>query len=348
MPQLVLFACNRRGMRRQPVTMLLVAALSVGAAACDHPNASWVDPDAHVTSSPSPLAFPQVVPFDSTLPDGAPQAEFLLVQDLLREAGAVTLLARTLADMSESRTEMPHVGMAPSPPMPTSSELGDGDAPRDSARCARSLRIALAPARGRVAVWWTRRDAGRVRLIAAWRDTIPSTGRLAPWRGPIVIDSTDQGPDAAADEYTAVACARPAPSVVVDDSQGYVHVAYVLKGQEGAGVFYAHQMDPRAGFEPPLAIVYGARLGAARVAASGPLVAVAYEDPNSGARPRIGLAISTLSGHRFETPLTASGSNSVAHDPYVAVRGRAIVVGWSETPVSGGAPRFMTRRAKVR
>ncbi len=283
--------------------------------------------------------------------DGTPQAEFLLVQDLMREAGASTLLAKALIDMPESRDSVPSSSLLPTVAVGAAplSTLGDGDAPADSARCVRSLRISLAPQRGRVAVWWSRRANSRVSLVAAWRDTLPADGRLSPWRGPIVIDSVDQGPgDARAAERGAAGCARPAPSLVVDDVLGYVHVAYVLVGPEGPGVFYAHQMDPRSAFEPPMAIVYGDQLGSARVAASGNLVAVAYEDPNSGARPRVGLAVSRTAGHLFEERMIASGTTVVARDPYVAVRGRAIVEGWSELPVSGGEPVFKLRRAHTR
>ena len=46
--------------------------------------------------------------------------------------------------------------------------------------------------------------------------------------------------------------------------------------------------------------------------------------------------------------MIASGTTVVARDPYVAVRGRAIVEGWSELPVSGGEPVFKLRRAHTR
>ena len=103
-----------------------------------------------------------------------------------------------------------------------------------------------------------------MRLVAAWRDrwVRPAAdsgaggvsgagdgGAATAWRGPIVVDSLDQGPgDAQAADRGAYGCARPAPSVVVDTTHGYVHVAYALTGPEGPGVFYAHQMDPRALF----------------------------------------------------------------------------------------------------
>ena len=163
------------------------------------------------------------------------------------------------------------------------------------------------------------------------------------------MDTLDQGPrDARAAERGAVGCARPAPGLVVDDRHGWVHVAYALTGPEGSGVFYAHQMDPRAPFEVPVAIVYGARLGTVRVAAAGDVVAVAYDDPNSGARPTVALAVSRTGGHVFEERRLAGDGTGAAEDPHVAVRGRGVVVGWIERAAPGAPPVFRTRRALVR
>ncbi len=341
------FAVSRRVSAPLCAGLIALAAL----AGCEQAAVTWVDETATDTTAPSPLAHPPFVPIDSTMRDGTPESEFLLVQDLLREAGAHSLLVATLLDMPAARDSLVETSLLPTitvAPAPLTA-LGDGDVPEDSARCARSMRIALAPQRGRVAVWWTQRGDSRVSLVAAWRDTIAAESRLSAWRGPIVIDSVDQGPgDAQAAQRGAAGCMRPAPSLAVDDQLGYVHVAYVLVGPEGPGVFYAHQMDPRGAFEPPSAIVYGEQLGSARVAASGNLVAVAYEDPNSGARPRVGLAVSRTAGHLFEERMMASGTTVVAKDPYVAVRGKAIVEGWSEIPVGAGEPVFKVRRARLR
>ena len=330
-------------------TLAAGSALAL-AVACEDPAVTWADTEPQTTPSPSPLAHPPLVPIDSSMRDGSPNAEFLLVQDLLREAGAATLLTQALIGMPESRDSVRSAAMMPSAPVPPASEspLGDADSPTDTARCARSLRVALAPGRGRVAVWWSERGNSRVWLLGAWRDTLPSEGRLSSWRGPIVIDSLDRGPlDSQAAARGAAGCARPAPSIAYDERNGFAHVAYVLVGPEGAGVFYAHQMDPRASFEVPIAIMYGDRLGAARVASWGDVVAVAYEDPNS-ARGRVGLAVSRTAGHLFEERMMASGTSADARDPYVVVRGRAIVEGWSEQPAGGGEPVFKLRRAKVR
>ncbi len=319
-------------------------------AACETPAARWVDAEPVATTMPSPLRFPPFTPFDSTLSAGSPPAQFLLAHDRLREAGAVSLLREVRDAMPEAQQSVAAGGALPAIQVaaaPTTT-LGESEEPTAADQCARSMRVVVAPLRGRVAVWWSKAAGGRVHLMAAWRDSIAGGGRLGAWRGPIVVDTLDQGPrDAQAADRGAYGCARPAPSVAVDSVNGYVHVAYALTGPEGPGVFYAHQMDPRAAFEPPVAVLYGERLGQARVASHGDLVAVVYEDPNSRERTRVGLAISRTAGHLFEARLTASGGTS-AQDPYVTVRGRAVVVGWSDLATPTAAPSFKLRRAAVR
>jgi hypothetical protein len=165
------------------------------------------------------------------------------------------------------------------------------------------------------------------------------------------VDTLDQGAgDANAVERGAVGCNRAAPGLAVDAKNSYVHVAYAINAPEGPGVFYAHQMDPRALFELPVVMMYGdRRMGAARVAASGDFVAVVYEDPNAPlGRGRIGMAISRTSGHSFEPRVSASRTGR-AVDPYVLMRGRAAVVGWSEVDSAVNATAaFRMRRATVR
>lgn len=318
---------------------------------CDASAVSWIDDNA--VPATRPVAEAPSVPASSAravLDTSAAAVEQQLLRDLLHEANTTTALAGVLAEMPESRES----GTSQSTPSPIavkaapSSVLGDGDVPIDAARCALSLREALAPGRGRVAVWWSRRERDRVTLVAAWRDTLAAQARNAPWRGPIVVDSVDQGASTLGASFDGVAgCARPAPSIAVDDAHGYVHVAYSLTGPEGPGVFYAHQMDPRSAFEPAVAIVYGEALGAVRVAAQGDVVAVAYEEPNSGNRPRVSLAVSRTSGHVFEDRVSASSAVVTSNDPFVIVRGRAIVVGWSEM-TSDSTTAFRVRRARVK
>lgn len=345
-------------LRALPLSLALVLSLS----ACEQAAVTWIDREADATNLPSPLVYPPYLATDSALVAATDYADFLLMLDLLREAGAPTLLIPALEALPESReTVTSHAMLAPVQTGPApQTPLGNGDRPVDTLRCARSLRVASAGARGDVAVWWSRGAGGRVRLVAAWRDgalpndTIAASGSpteaTAPfWRGPIMVDSLDQGPgDAQAADRGAYGCARPAPSVAVDTRHGYVHVTYALTGPEGPGVFYAHQMDPRSAFEPPVAIIYGDRLGDARLAVSGDAVAVVYEDPNSSiGRRRIGLAISRTSGHLFEDRLTASSATANARDPHVALRGRAVVIGWSETAADSADPVFRLRRARI-
>lgn len=364
--------------RRFSQAALFVSALL--ASACVKDAVEWQDKTAMADQHPSPLEFPGAEPFDTRQRDTSRLAQFAQTQDLLREAGAISMLARVMKTMSDtsappasSQTLKAPGSPAQSSPalmamnhamqMPAASltlpgqDLGTGDAPLDSLRCARSLRVVDAPGRGRVAVWWSRRDRGRVFLVAAWqltgRPASDSTTRdsTIAWRGPVNVDTLDQGAgDANAVERGAVGCNRAAPGVAVDARNGYVHVAYALNAPEGPGVFYAHQMDPRSTFEPPVVMMYGdRRMGTARVAVSGDLVAVAFEDPNAPLNHgRIGLAISYSSGHVFEPRVNASRGGR-AIDPYVLLRGRAAVVGWSDVDSTANASAaFRIRRATVR
>ncbi|CAN5537599.1 hypothetical protein BH09GEM1_BH09GEM1_01450 [soil metagenome] len=117
---------------------------------------------------------------------------------------------------------------------------------------------------------------------------------------------------------------------------GYVHVTYAMLAAEGPGLFFAHSMDGGSTFHAPVPILYGERLGVTSVAASGDIVAVAFEDPGSRT-PRIGLALSATMGHIFENRiLPVSDDNSAATQPLVAVNGRRIAVAWRERPASNG------------
>lgn len=262
------------------------------------------------------------------------------------EATWINTLDATLGDLPESTDSI-----GPRFPLPALTNLpganpalGVGAAPIDSLLCEGSMRVRTSD-RGAVAAWWSRKSGHRVNLFAAWQDA----GRDG-WRGPIVIDSFDVGSTDARDvaEGAVVGCERPAPGLAVDNTNGFVHVSYALVGPEGPGIFYAHQMDPRASFEPPIPIVYGERLGAARVDSDGDLVVVAYEDPNSGTRPRIAVAVSRTAGHLFERRLTVSTGLQAAANPFVATRGTALVVGWQESPPGGGSTILLQRRAVLR
>lgn len=342
-----------------------IAVVVTTLTACVDEPVKWVDQMEMAEQHPSPLAFPGRTPFDSVLSDTAAAAQFARTQDLLGEAGATSVLDAALAAMpvgdtssaADASFEKTPAGMQHVMPMAgheqmniPGDDLGAGEFPTDVARCARSLRIVESPGRGKVAVWWSRRDRGRVFLVAAWKWNGMHGDSAVVWRGPVHVDTLDQGAgDANAFERGAVGCDRAAPGVAIGDN-GYVHVAFALNAPEGAGIFYAHQMDPRSQFEPPVVMMYGdRRLGAARVAASGPTVAVVFEDPNAPLnRGRIGLALSKTSGHTFEPRVTASRSGRAA-DPFVAIRARSAVVGWTDVDSTVSATSaFRMRRGTVR
>ena len=185
-----------------------------------------------------------------------------------------------------------------------------------SRRCVGSERFAAGRGGERYAAWWgARPDSSAVVLVAR------STDDGATWGVPLAVDTLDRG---------VRACARPAPGLAADTLNNFIHVVYFLDAPEGPGLFYAHQMDPRAAFEPATVIVYGRRSVGAAIATSGDTVAVAYEDPN-GARPRVALALSRTAGHIFEDRhVEVSGDAAQARDPRVALGSGRIAVGWTE------------------
>ena len=142
-------------------------------------------------------------------------------------------------------------------------------------------------------------------------------------------------------------CRRSAPSIAADAASGYVHIAYGLVAPEGPGLFFAHSMDGGATFHSPVPIVYGERIGATSVAASGDHVLVAFEDPNSRT-PRIGLALSRTMGHIFEDRLLpVSDDNGSATLPMVAVQGQRITAAWQERSTSDGGLVLHVRHGTI-
>ena len=179
--------------------------------------------------------------------------------------------------------------------------------------CAASMRFAEGSAE-RYAVWWAPRDDGSAELRGARSDDGGVT-----WTAAVPVETEDRW---------SVGCDRPAPAVAVDHRTGYIHVAYFAHGPHGPGVFFSHSMERATYFHDAVQIVYGPRPAQVAVAADGPVVAVAYQDPNSRA-PRISVRISRTEGHLFETPVTGvSAANLSAHDPRVSVKGSTVAVGW--------------------
>jgi hypothetical protein len=197
--------------------------------------------------------------------------------------------------------------LPPEPP-PPSIPIGSG-------ACPGSLRVARAGAQDVYAVWWAPRADSSAALLAA---RSADGGRSWPEVAP--VDTADRG---------GSGCRRPAPSVAADASSGYVHVAYALVAPGAPGVFFAHSMPGQFMFHAPVPIIYGERPGRTSVAASGDVVAVAYEDPN-GAEPRVGLALSRTLGHTFDHRVRASTGVGAAVEPRVALARGTVAVAWRQ------------------
>ena len=193
-----------------------------------------------------------------------------------------------------------------------------------AAACPGSVRVARAGASEVYAVWWEPRTDSSAALLAA---RSADGGRSWPDRAP--VDTADRGVNG---------CRRPPAAVVADSATGYVHVAYALVAPGGTpGIFYAHSMPGHFLFHAPVPIVYGERPGRTSVAASGDVVAVAYEDPNSK-DPRVGLAISRTLGHTFDHRVAASTGIGAAVDPRVALAGATVAVAWRQRQGARGMP----------
>lgn len=186
--------------------------------------------------------------------------------------------------------------------------------------CPASVRFADGAAE-RYAVWWAPRSDRSAELLGARSDDGGVT-----WTAAVPVEREDRW---------SVGCDRPAPAVAVDRRTGYIHVAYFAHGPHGAGVFFSHSMERATYFHDAVQIVYGPRPAQVAVAADGPIVAVAYQDPNSRA-PRISVRISRTEGHLFETPVTGvSPSNLSAHAPRIGVKGSTVAVGWTAGGTDG-------------
>lgn len=220
------------------------------------------------------------------------------------DAAAESLAAAgVLAAVHEAPASEPHVAI-----LPTAA---------DPHACPASLRLAAGRSGVVGAVWWSVR-ANHSAALEASRSA--DSGRS--WSVPTAVDTLDR---------SDTDCDRPAPSIAIDSANGYLHVAYSMEAPEGKGIFYAHQMDPRGPFERPQAVVYGDRPAATSVASAGDLVVVAYEDPNTGGRPFVSLALSHTSGHSFAERFAASeGSSMSAERPVVAVAKRRVALAWIE------------------
>jgi hypothetical protein len=203
-----------------------------------------------------------------------------------------------------------HVADASAPPAGVSPNVLNARGPA----CAATVRVAAGRGTERDAVWWSLRPNGTALLVAS---RSPDAGQS--WSDPVPVDTLD---------VARTGCDRPAPAIAVDSVNGYVHVAYAITAPDGIGVFYAHRMGPTLPFEPPHVIVYGDRMTPASVASDRDMVAVAYEDPNTGGRPYVSLALSRTAGHTWDERFAVSSDVETAERPGVALRGHDVAVGW--------------------
>lgn len=205
------------------------------------------------------------------------------------------------------------------------AEVAPRTVPIGEAGCPASIRVARASDQEIYAIWWrVRADSTAVLVAARSRDAGATWPEIAP------VDTADRG---------RTGCRRPAPSVTAAGARGYVHVAYSMVAPGAPGVFFAHSMPGPLLFHAPVPIVYGERTGQTSVAASGDVVAVAYEDPN-GTEPRVGLALSRTLGHIFEHRVAVSTGTGAAIEPRVALAGESVAVAWRQrrSADGGGAP----------
>ena len=194
-------------------------------------------------------------------------------------------------------------------------------------QCSSSVRVARDASGEWYAVWWSVRSDSTADIVMSHS----SDG--VTWAATVPVDSTDA---------ERVGCQRPAPSL--DADAGTVHVAYAMAAREGPGIFASHSMDRGMTFHSPVAVVYGAHIGATAIAARGDVVAVAYEDPNSDPQ-RVGVAFSRSMGHLFESRELVSPPTGGARYPGIALGESRIAVTWVPAVTGAapgtGAPRMM-------
>jgi hypothetical protein len=213
-------------------------------------------------------------------------------------------------------------------------------APRSPAvgTCAASVVFARLAGEEWFAAWWQPRANGSAALQVA-----RSMDGGATWGAPVTADGRDG---------SVSGCDRPRPAIAADSATGYVHLAYYLRPEDGAGagIWFTHSMDQGQMWHAPVGVFYGDDPARASVAAHGDTVAVAYEYPNAG-ETRVGIAVSRTMGHIFEIRLPVSSSDDGARDPRVAVRGRAIAVAWESRAAGGdltGRPAVMVDVGELR
>lgn len=201
--------------------------------------------------------------------------------------------------------------------------------------CPGSMVATRATAAEWYAAWFLARPDSSVVLVVA-----RSTDGGATWGAHVIADARDRG---------RRGCSRPRPAIQADTMSAYVHAAYFIEPEEGAGVWYTHSMEQGSVWHQTIGILYGEEPVAASIASARDTVLVAYEHPGSGGT-RIGVAISRQAGHTFGERLrVVRGSGAVRH-PRIALGGGRVALAWMERPVATdtGSDRARMRLGRFR
>ena len=138
------------------------------------------------------------------------------------------------------------------------------------------------------------------------------------WQSAVTVDDRDRG---------RRGCDRPSPAIAYDSTSKYIYLAYFLDASDGAGVFFAHSMDDGRMFHSPVPVVYGNNPAHAGVAGQGDSVVVVFEDPNS-TTPRLGIVLSSTTGHIFEQRGEVTPEEVPAILPWVSLQNNHVSVWW--------------------
>jgi hypothetical protein len=206
--------------------------------------------------------------------------------------------------------------------------------PLPSAACEGTLVVTRARDREWYAAsFLTRPDSSVMLVVSRSRDD------GATWSEHVVADKRDRG---------RRGCSRPRPALHADSASGYVHAAYFIEPDEGAGVWYTHSMERGTLWHETIGVLYGEEPASASIASAGDTVLIAYEHPGSGGA-RLGLAISRHAGHTFAERLRVVRVSGRARDPRIAYRRGRVALAWIEHgPAPGAAARARVRTGKLR
>ncbi|MGI9077128.1 MAG: hypothetical protein ACR2G6_07345 [Gemmatimonadaceae bacterium] len=182
------------------------------------------------------------------------------------------------------------------------------------------------------ATWWQPDSSGKTRLAVA-----RTSDAAASWSTPQFVDTRDRA---------SSKCSYPPPAVAADSATGYVHLAYFLQSQEGAGVWYTHSMDRGGRWHAATALIFGDAPARSSIGVDGWLLAVAYEAPYEPSR-QIWLTLSRDAGHAFERAMSVTQGSMLAASPRVSLDGRSISVIWTERALNGVTERKLAREGVV-